>query len=658
MPLLTRRGPSLYAVLFAGLGCAAAAFALLQHTSNLHLLILARVLQGLAGAATTAACSGMLATIGTASGQEGILTSFSPAFTQNMAMMVAPAIAGLLNDYYDANAVFYCAYALVALNFLLGLVAARFSPTVRLTNRSREPQSPGYGTIVVVTGEPDFSSRSSRSVSPTSTPFHSTRYDRHASLSGPAAWSPRLLVALHGYLVVGLLASALQSVLPLFAQRYLHWSVSASGFMFVPLSAPTALIGPLAGMLAVRIPKSARFLTTIGFLAIIPALLYLGQLRENMQMAKHALLVALSGLSFALGLCGDPLIKEIMSVVGSSAANNSWGAAAQATSLPNLANAWGSLVGPLLAGGVSWVWGWETMNKSLAMVGAGTGLITLFFLQGWIGSPHPDLRSRRAEASSDEESAPLLANDRSNHAASYDRKPASYTRGDSSDDHVSPHTRPSNTSSRDGKPRPHRRHFSVDNFSIATTAAAPGSLDSTTSSVRFQAALETPAITSTSSTTATPRLETSDSFSSRTTAAPERRYVMREAPHAPATDPLLAAGSLYVIDEERDAPSTPHTNGAVDSSQTQRIKKHKKKRVVVFAEGAAPPELLERHRHHVVAINALDGSAQMVEGVGNNGGGRGEGHAVAVTEEDEGGFEEGQARRYVVVVVEEEEGEE
>jgi hypothetical protein len=72
-----------------------------------------------------------------------------------------------------------------------------------------------------------------------------------------------------------------------------------------------------------------------------------------------------------------------------------------------------------------------------------------------------------------------------------------------------------------------------------------------------------------------------------------------------------------------------------------------KRRVVVFPEGTAPPGLLERHRHHVVAINALDGTAQMVSDTRDN-------HAVHVTEdaEDEAAFSEATSRRYVVVVVE------
>lgn len=638
MPLLTRQGPMLFAVLLAGLVCAAGAFALLQLSSNLYLLILARALQGFSAAATTGACSAILARATSASRQTPPVTGVSPAFIQNTAMTAAPTVAGLLHDYVDPKAVFYCAYALIALNVFLGLIAANFTSFSRGGSRDRvEGPAGGYGTIPSGAGRPRRrSSRgSSRSISRTRGGAGSSQ--THAPTVATVVWSSRLLMALYGYLIVGLLASSLQSVLPLFVQRRFKWSIAASGFLFVPLSAPAALVGPLAGTVAARVPKSARVFTALGFLACVPAFLYLGQLTENTELVQHAFLVTLSGISVALGLCGDPLIKEITNVVSAGVVDSS-SSTTQSATLPNLANAWGGLIGPLFAGSISWVWGWKSMSQALAVVGALTGVLSLLFLQGRIGNPYPDIRSPHGAVSSDEESAPLLIHDHSNNA-SYDyagesgsvkrADSDSYARTDDSDD-TSPHTR----SSRGRKHRSHRRHFSVDNFSIATTAG-PGSVDSATSQVRFQAALETPADGSMSG---TPRRALASESSGK--ASSERRYVMREAPHAPATDPLLAAGSLYVIDEERDAGR---------GVETER----QKRRVVVFAEGTAPPELLERHRHHVVAINALDGTAQMVSNSTDN-------HSVHVTEEtgeEVPGFPEASSRRYVVVVVEEEDDE-
>ncbi|KAL2016961.1 hypothetical protein VTK56DRAFT_2795 [Thermocarpiscus australiensis] len=644
-PFLRRQGPVLYAVFFTGLGCVAAAFALLQLSSNLYVLIFARALQGLAGAATTTACSALLATAAALTGHAGTPAWLTPAIIQNAAMTAAPAVAGFLHDYVGINAVFYCAYALVALNVLLGLVTACLAPIrpagsgVRADGLSATGiQARGYGTMPSAINEPELSSRPRRSSSPSSVSPTSSRSARpsrsgaSAAFPGTVIWSPRLLVALYGYLVVGLLGSALQAVLPLFVKRQFHWSVSASGLMFIPLTAPAVLIGPLAGALSARVPKSARFLAAIGFLTCLPAFGYLGQLTEDTKPAHRAFLATLSGLSLAIGLCGDPLAREVTNAVSVFAGGAPWNAAAQAAGLLNLASAWGSLVGPLFAGPVSWVCGWETMAKSLALVGASTGVVLLLFLQGWIGSPDQAVRARRAEDGSDEESAPLLRNDYSapgsyGYGEAYCGKKGDFHGYKAEPDITSPHS----SKDRDRRRRSHRRHFSVDNFSIATTAAS-GSMDSGTSQVRFQAALETPVHEPAGGVPKRP--QTGDSASMKKA---ERRYVMREDPHAPATDPLLAAGSLYVIDEERDAAKG-------GESERQR------RRVVVFAEGTAPPELLERHRHHVVAINALDGTAHMVSNSTDN-------HSVHVMEEtgeEQPEFSESTSRRYVVVVVEDE----
>ncbi|KAL2198367.1 major facilitator superfamily domain-containing protein [Corynascus similis CBS 632.67] len=631
MPLLTRQGPTGFVVLLAGLACTAAAYALLQFSSDLLLLILARALQGFAAAAITGASSGLLATA-----QGAGHTWFSAAFLQSAAMTIAPFVAGLLHDSYSLDAVFYCAYALVALNILLSLLAASTRAAVLAGSSNEtaallesETQPGGYGTMPSRSGS--LSGRSSRSISPTSMPVRRSQRSAPAAFVAASPWSLRLWVAFGGYLVVGLLTSALQSVLPLFVQRQFEWSVLGSGAVFVPLSAPAAVVGFLSGALAARVPRSTRFLATIGFLACTPAFLHLGHLTENTKTTHHGFLLTLSAISFAIGLTADPLTKEMTNASESSTAD-SWSATVRATVAPSLANAWGSLIGPVLAAAVNYLQGWQSMTKSLAVIAAGAGVIALLFLQSWIGSPHSELRARPAATSFDEESAPLLASGGSNGDAyqrseTYGGKEDRYPRSDGTSSDAR------HDASR--KHRPHRRHFSVDNFSVATTAG-PGSVDSSTSSVRFQAALETPVQGSCGG--ARRRSEACDSASK--TSSTERRYVMREAPHAPATDPLLAAGSLYVIDEERD------TARGVESQRQKR-------RVVVFPEGTAPPELLARNRHHIVAINALDGTAQMVSDSTDN-------HAVHVTEEtaeDEAAFQEANSRRYVVVVVEGEDAE-
>ncbi|KAL2182983.1 MFS general substrate transporter [Thermothelomyces heterothallicus CBS 203.75] len=626
--LLTRQGPGGFVVLLAGLALTAVAFALFQFSGDVLLLIAARALQGLAAAALTGASSGLLATA-PSTGRNWL----SVAFLQNVAMTTAPLIGGLLHDRYHIDAVFYSAYGLVALNVVLALLAAgtgRATPASSANERAAllasETQRGGYGTMPP-TETGSLSGRSSRSVSPTSMPARSSRRNAPTSFVATFSWNPRLLVAFGGYLVLSLLTSALQSMLPLFVQRQYEWSVLAGGSVFVPLSAPAAVLGLLSGAIAARVPRSIRFLTTTGFLAYIPALLHLGQLEENTKVAQHAFLLTLGAISSAAGFIADPLVKEMTNAAGSSSVGDSWSATAQANAAPMLANAWGGLFGPVLAAALSYLYSWQFMTKWLAVIAAGMGAGALLFLQGWIANPYSEARARSAGTTSDEEAGPLLRGSGPNDDVfqgpeAYGGKEDRYARSDGG----------SSDARHDAnrKHRPHRRHFSVDNFSVATTAG-PGSMDSSTSSVRFQAALETPV-------QGRRRSEACDGTNKGSST--ERRYVMREAPHAPATDPLLAAGSLYVIDEERD------TAQGVERQRQNR-------RVVVFPEGAAPPELLARNRHHVVAINAVDGTAHMVSDGTDD-------HALHVTEEpvdDEAAFQEANCRRYVVVVVEGEDAE-
>lgn len=648
MPFVTRQGPLTWVILLAGLAFAGASFALIQTATSLQMLIAARALQGVSSAATTGACSGMLATAVAINDRAPTLSWVSPAFIQGVALTGAPALSGFLyTQHKGPEAVFYLAYALITFTFLLTMIAAMITPKIEIglavtdIDHGAEPTSAteprGYGTMSpeLHRATPAIASRmrSSRSRSPHSvSSVRSSRSSASTILSEPSTWSFRLLVAVYGYFVLSLLTTALATVLPLRIMQKFGWTELGAGLMFVWLSAPAVVVGVLAGAFTARIPGSARWLTSIGFLASVPGILSLvsatGQTTEdNHGILTNPLLLTLAAISFAIGLCGDPLIKEITNVVGPTAVNDPSSAAAQASSLPNIAAAWGGLVGPLFAGAITWVWGFQILVQSLALVAATTGLLSVIFVQGWPGSSDVDMGRHRAQPATDEETAPLLVNDHQVAEFYPAGRPGILSKGKKNRPFAETPGSPSGR-----KNRTHRRHFSVDNSSITTITGA-GSVETTggqVRQVRFQASLEdSPDGLGTNQ---PPTRENSNQSN------PERRYVMREAPHAPTTDPLLAAGSRYVIDEERSV-----------AAGTERPKRH----VVVFAEGTAPPELLARHRHHTVAINALDGTTQIVSNSTDSN------HAVSVIEDslEDAEFSEATSTRYVVVVVDEGEDE-
>lgn len=623
LPLVASNGRYFWVTVFGGLVCASAAFVLIQFYAWLPLLLLARALQGLSAAATNGACS---ATICAGASTWSWIT---PTVLQSAAMAVAPAVAGYLHDNVGGeNSVFLCAYAVVAMNALLWLVVFFYSPGIPSAegpvedDLTVEQQQTGtYGTMSLRGGGdagrfPTVSSI--RSVSSVPSSGRSRRSSISSTFSAPDDTAPvfgiRLFTALFGYFVVAFLNTALQSIIPLLATRHFGWTVSTIGLVFVPMSGPAAVVGILAGHFTRRVPASARFVVAIGFLVCVAGFAHIGQFEANSAAsAPAAVPLVLALFSFGIGHCGDPLFREILRLTADGSSGY-----LSATAV----YAWGSFLGPLVTGFLHWGWGWYSMAKFLCILCGFASLFALVFLQGWIGNP-PPLPSIRVSSGSDEESAPLLGDSSQRGLATTksigrDSAPRHLAKGDLFDQNNTAVTDSSEFGSSvrtDGERKvgKHRRHFSIDNFSIATTAVGLTQADQDGQQVRFQAALETPTLTG-------------SSFKQQL-GNPERRFVMREAPHAPKTDALLASGNRYVIDEA--------------GADGETSKRH----VVVFEEGAVPAELLERRQHHVVAINSTDGSVRLAPSTEN--------HAVHVTEEA-GELTElpETSRRYVVVLLE------
>lgn len=580
-----------------------------------------------------------------------VLTWMTPAFIQSFAISIGPVSAGLLHGFFGGQAaVFTLAYAIIALTLVFGGLVAVVTPPGRYP-RTRGDRHEAEGLLTSQEDSQNYgtlSSRggySSREVSPGHVSRQSTRRPSLAASEvtvpqeGALGLHPsvlRLIVPMGGYVALSLIGSALQSVLPIFVQRTFDWPMAAAGFVFVPLSAPAALVGLLTTPLTNRYAQASRLLTAFGFIAAGPAFTCLGGLTQNKMTVQTALLATLGWISVALGLCGEPLVKEIIEAVAGGddvigVGGLSTGAA-KAESLPSLANAWGSFVGPLIVATVMGVSGWTGLTTTLSWLCGCAGLTALFFLGGLLtDADFESARTLSSADSSDEEAAPLLQD---KHDPS-DRSPYSYQDAHTSQNgglgklqngvlHAPPKTEQSNItsgSSSTSATKARRRQFSIDNFSLATTTQStmpPGesfmSDGSTASSsqVRFQASLETdipvPA-----------RLK-----------HPERLALMKQVPHLPETDPLLATGNRYVTD----------------------ISSSSRKHVVVFEEGAAPPELLRSRPHHIVVINH-DNTPEILSQVDP----KLHDHAMHITEETTGETAEQElpegSKRYVVVVLNE-----
>lgn len=668
VPYLTRQGPLLWVLLFGGLGLAAGSFVLLQFHSNLFFLILSRALHGIAGVAIARASASLVSVVVLACSEDededendetaavDVLTWMTPAFIQSFAISIGPVSAGLLHGFFGGQAaVFTLAYVVIALTIVCGVLVAIVTPPGRCP-RTRGERHEAEGLLASQEDGQNYgtlSSRggySSREVSPGHVSRRSTRRPSLAASEvtttqegGALGLHPsvlRLIVPMGGYIALSLIGSSLQSVLPIFVQRTFDWPMAASGFVFVPLSAPAALVGLLTNPLTNRYSQASRLLTAFGFIAAAPAFTCLGGLTQNKMTVQTALLATLGWISVALGLCGEPLVKEIIDAVAGGEDIMGMGGlstgAAKAESLPVLANAWGSFAGPLLVATVIGVSGWRGLTATLSWVCGCAGLTALFFLGGLLTDADFESAGSSSADSSDEESAPLLQDKGGDPS---DRSPYSYQDPHTSQNgglgklqngilHAPPKTEQSNMtsgSSSSSATRARRRQFSIDSFSVATTTQQstlpPGesflSDGSSSSQVRFQALLETDV-------PVPERLK-----------HPERLALMKQVPHMPETDPLLAAGKRYVTDlSEQSNPKG-------------------KRQVVVFDEDEAPPELLRTRPHHVVAVR-IDGSPEIVSTADP----KLHDHAMNITEEtidDDTAEQElpGGSRRYVVVLLNE-----
>lgn len=589
--------------LILGFALAAASITLLATAGDLVSLGIARAAQGLSGVLITGASAGLMSISARRNSEPSALSWMNISFIQAAAMAVAPASAGVLHGRFGGLwPVIYYAYAILALDALIVLVGFKLYGkgvrASRLEQRHLLASDGGLQSYGTVAAEQD----SGFSV-------------QVAGVS--ASVNTGSVVSLGGSIMVTLLSTALQSVLPLWAELTFNWPVSTIGLMFVALFLPATVVGPVANFAVTRAPKGARYLTALGFLSCAPAFLCLGALPENASAARIPLLLVLSAISLGAGLCAGVLFGQTTASRIPLTAEERSSAAVQATSVSSIACAWGTLLGPLVAGAVHSGWGWEVMMQTLSALSAFSGILVFLFLNGWIGTRQANgSYENRARSAIDEESAPLLAaslanaGDRSvNPKGGFYERTATYVGTDDS-------------GSMDTTFGKHRRHFSADNFSIASTA---GSHE--VAQVRFHASIDLPNAGSDD-----PASRRSSRGSSINT---ERRFHMREAPHTPTTDPLLAAGNRYVIDE---TPSTDPSNGAKDK---------RKRHVVVFPEEEVSPELLQRRKHHVVTINSLDGSFKLVPNPAVDQ------VSMQINEEMEPAETEspGALRRYVVIVL-------
>lgn len=357
----SRRWPFLF-----GLAMLGAATALLCVGTHIGLWVVGRFCQGIAGAIVWVVGVGLV--IDTV-GKDGLGQFFGyMSMTANLGMVAGPLLGGVLYQEGGYYAVFSLAFGLIGVDVLFRLALIEKKHAIR------------WQEVAV---EVETAQEEQRHPGPPS-----------RSASGRVVFllkSFRLIVALWGNVIVALVWTSFDSVLPLFVQETFGWQQTGQGLIFLTLLTPHFL-APLAGAVVDKFPRSSRYMTGVSFLIFLPAAVLLRFVTENSMEHKVLLCALLTIIGLCVAVSLPALDVEVFNSVEAKEAEDpqafgSGGVMALAFGLTNLGFATGSLIGPFFAGYIRQQAGWATMSWALGLVVGTSAIPILFCMGGSIFSP-------------------------------------------------------------------------------------------------------------------------------------------------------------------------------------------------------------------------------------------------------------------------------
>ena len=369
-----------------GLVALGAATALLCVGTSIGLWVAGRLFQGAAAAMVWAVGIALMVDtvgkdgLGQAMGYVSMAVSFGA--------VAGPLLGGVLYENCGYYAVFGLAFGFIGLDISLrlGLIERRHAMKWLVPERiplAAEQHVTGRGAGETPTRQPAPSNGSGHRGSPERPPLWSVKV-RVASLLS----SPHLIVSLWGNFIITLALASFDSVLPLFVQGTFGWQQSGQGLIFIPLMIPHVL-GPVAGSVIDKFPRSCRYITAGAFLSSMPVLVLLRLVTDNSMHHKILLcaLLTLLGLCFAVAF--PPLNAEVFHAVKEKEDQTpdifgQGGAMALAFGFANMGCASGYLIGPFFAGFIRQQASWGAMGWALGLLAGVSSVPTLLFLGGWI----------------------------------------------------------------------------------------------------------------------------------------------------------------------------------------------------------------------------------------------------------------------------------
>jgi MFS family permease len=217
--------------------------------TSIAILVVGRLLQGLSAAVVWT--TGLALLVDTVGNDDVGQTMGIISMAYSIGILVGPLLGGVVYASSGYYAVFYMAFALIALDIVLRFsfiekkVAARWLAT-------ENPSTPSCITLAEAgsisnelqrrNGAQETEVKSEHNVEPVRPSRPRMRLPPVVTLLG----SRRLLAAFWGTLVVAALTTAFDSTLPLYVKKIFAWNSMGSGLLFLALLLPS-IIGPVIG---------------------------------------------------------------------------------------------------------------------------------------------------------------------------------------------------------------------------------------------------------------------------------------------------------------------------------------------------------------------------------------------------------------------------
>ncbi|ATY63629.1 MFS amine [Cordyceps militaris] len=374
-----------------------AATLLLCLSSNIAMLLIARILQGLSAAMTWSVGLALLIDsvdkkhVGRATGWT------STALT--LGILLGPLVGGIVYDRAGNYAVFGICFGLIGIDIVLRIIIVELKEARKW--RSKEPYSDSTTAAANPTAREATAGQGASVADPTPPSTSLADHDESETNEDPGvierqqprgAFSiagkngilgllrkRRMLCALFGVVIQAATQTSFDAIMPLQVHDLFHWNAIGGGLIFLPIVLPTFL-GPVVGSLSDR--HGPRWCTAGGFLFCVPFFVCFRFVTENSIGDKVLLCALLAAIGLGEAFQVAPLMAEISWAAEEGRAEDAGAVPyAQAYALYNISFAAGAIIGPLLSGMVRESSGFGTVGWSLAILNGVTALVML----NWVG---------------------------------------------------------------------------------------------------------------------------------------------------------------------------------------------------------------------------------------------------------------------------------